>query len=461
MRQLLPGQIRSVLAFLRYVCLNTEWEGRVLAAGGVVRDRVMGRTGESKDIDLVVLPEVGSGIEFAEWFAAHYPQKLTSPLVTFPRFGTVKMGVSGVEVECVGPRGETYTDEDGRYPEVRTATLREDARRRDCTANALYMDVCSGAILDFVGGVKDITHGVIRTELDPSVIFTDDPLRMLRVGRFAHRFGWRIDPGLLAALQHHAALITTVSVERQMEEVRKMLERPDADEAIEILRRTHLLKYVLGPIAELIMVGQNKYHQHDVYMHTLDVMRHAAPTYLNQLCALFHDCGKPLTRTEDKTGIHFRGHEETGAHLAATFLEAMKCPRSVVECVFTVTRHHMRLKNSGPRGELVSDKALRKFVLDLGEHLEIALDVMHADNCSHAEGYCQPDQIPGIRARIEKLNSVAPTTHVTLPISGVDVMRVLGIPPGKAVGDALEKVKDAWLEDPTLTAEQALAIVTG
>ena len=190
----------AALNFLSTIIKNSPYANKIFLAGGAVRDSLMGKP--VKDIDIVIT-EPDGGIKFSEWITRKigaYKQD-ANPLI-FPRFGTAKFNLrgitvdgidlSGVDIEAVMTRGEKYTP-GSRKPEVVYSDLKTDAERRDLTINALYKDLTTGEILDPTGkGIDDIKNGVIRTPLDPDITFDDDPLRMLRVIRFAVRYNWKI-----------------------------------------------------------------------------------------------------------------------------------------------------------------------------------------------------------------------------------------------------------------------------
>ena len=161
---------------------------------------------------------------------------------------------------------------------------------------------------------------------------------------------------------------------------------------------------------------------------------------------------------DEDESIHFYRHDEVGAEIANAALHRMKFPTSVINSVVKGVANHMRLKQSGAFGEKVSDKALRKLRVDLGDDLDMILDVMHADNLAHHPDHILPNQIPGIRARLQNLGESAPP-KVTLPVDGNDVMRELSLSPGPKVRTVLEAVKEEWFANPDLTRDEALTLI--
>ena len=173
------------------------------AIGGYVRDFLLKR-GEAKDIDIVA---VGSGIELAQEVSRLLPGK---PKVSvFKTYGTAMLKSGGIELEFVGARKESYTEE-SRNPAVENGTLEDDQNRRDFTINALALSLSDenfGELLDPFNGVEDLQKKIIRTPLDPDITYSDDPLRMLRAIRFATQLDFIIEKDSLEAITRNAERI--------------------------------------------------------------------------------------------------------------------------------------------------------------------------------------------------------------------------------------------------------------
>src|ERR1044071_7151385 len=158
---------------LREATQGTEFEGRLYLVGGYPRDQFLGLP-VSDDVDVVLEGDALKLARFLHWKALsdHAP-------VLYPRFGTAMIAINGHNVELVCARAESY-DLTNRKPQVRTATLKDDAFRRDFTINTLMENLHTGEILDLTGRAKeDLAAGVIRTPMEPTETFYDDPLRML------------------------------------------------------------------------------------------------------------------------------------------------------------------------------------------------------------------------------------------------------------------------------------------
>jgi poly(A) polymerase len=444
-----------IIKILARLVKNTEFEGKVFLAGGAVRDEIMGHP--IKDIDIVVaLP--GGGIKFATWVTNKLG--LRDPVV-WPRYGTAVFSINGIDIEVVMTRGEKY-ETGNRKPEVVYADLTTDALRRDLTVNSLFKDIVTGEIKDMTGkGIADITAGVVRTPLDPEETFEDDPLRMLRVVRFAVKYNWKIPRSILHALKTKAYLLPNISQERIQGELNKMLMTDRPDTALRILTKTGLNQYILPELDTCQNVTQNEHHKDDVYDHILDVVKNTPKDLSARLAAIFHDIGKPQTRAVTDSGkVTFHGHEDIGADIAANVLRRLRYTNDQVETVKTVVERHMDLKTVGPNGENVTDKQLRKFAVRLGPHLTTALKMMHADNISHAEQSSMPNQIPSIIKKLETVVQGNATQKPTLPINGNDVIRTLGIKPGPDVKKYLNVVLDAWYKDPNISKNDAIKMIS-
>jgi poly(A) polymerase len=163
-----------------------------------VRDKLLKAGGAAPapdDIDLVLEGDAPA----AAWHLRRAGVADHDP-VEFPAFGTAMVKVGGAQVELVTARSETYRG-GSRKPIVTPGTLETDAARRDFTVNTLLENLHTGEIRDPTGrGRADLDARLLRTPSDPVLIFTEDPLRMLRACRFAAKLGFTVEPATGAAL---------------------------------------------------------------------------------------------------------------------------------------------------------------------------------------------------------------------------------------------------------------------
>lgn len=455
-------------AFLREMIQGSEWAGKVFLVGGFVRDELLGK--EPKDADIVVGKYQG-GVEFTTWLGKKlgiYHEK-TNPVI-FPTFGTANLRLDGIvwkgidftgeSVDAVMFRKEQYHDPDSRKPTVQyTEDIAEDASRRDLTFNAIYKDISTGKLLDPSGkGISDLKNGIIRTPIDPSVIYTDDALRMFRAVRFATQLGFELSPEVIDGIKNNLHRLGNTSKERVRDELNKILVSKDPTRGIRLLKDTGLLPYVAKELHLTVGMTQNKHHSEDVFSHTLTVLSKTKPSLIARLGALLHDVGKVATRQVIDNEVHFYDHENVGADVTREILTALKYPSNIIEPVVLAVKNHMRLKQGGKDGEKLSDKTLRKFVFDMGEHLEDVLDIVHSDNVAHSPESSMPNQIPNILKRIEQLKNSIPKKNDKLPLSGKD-LKLLGLNPGPLFKKLLDLVRDRQMEYPNTTKEEYLEMI--
>ena len=236
----------SIIKYLGCIVKNTEYENHLYAVGGCIRDFYLGDD-TIKDIDLVLNIENG-GIKFANWLYDN--RLLASKPIIFERFGTVTFILKefpNIQLEAVHTRKEKY-DGKTRKPIQSYASIVEDALRRDLTINALYLnvndDVSIESIIDPTGrGLYDIENHVIDTPTNPNVTLNDDPLRILRVYRFAAKYGWKTSYSVDRALSLNMDRLSIISKERIYDEFIKMVKMPFYNEVLKLIPST-LLKII-------------------------------------------------------------------------------------------------------------------------------------------------------------------------------------------------------------------------
>lgn len=430
----------DALSLLRDATLGTEFDGRLFLVGGYVRDRLLGRGGSSDDIDLVLegdAPAVAQML-WRKRVARHKP-------VIFETFGTAMVHVGDAQVELVTARAETYR-QGSRKPIVTPGTLLTDAQRRDFTVNTLLQNLHTGEVLDLLGtGRDDLAAGVLRTPLDPTVTFTDDPLRMLRACRFAAKLGFSIAPETYAALSANAFRLSAehgISNERIHDELNKTLLAPGASVGLELMRVTGLLVRFAPELDAMHGVTQNRWHVYDVWEHTrkaVSLLPADADLGL-RLATLLHDVGKPATRTVDAAGeVHFYEHEHVGAAMARELLTRLRYDLDTIKRVASLVDLHMRYGAYDPN--VWSEAALRRLIRVVGEHRRDLFVLGRAD--TQACGTEIKADLDGLEARLEAIESASQITKADSPLTGQELMARLGIPPGPQLGKIKAALVDA------------------
>ncbi|MGC8667258.1 MAG: CCA tRNA nucleotidyltransferase [Chthonomonadales bacterium] len=435
----------SVIEILREATRGTPYEGRLYLVGGYPRDRLLGLPAP-EDVDIVL---EGDALELARFlheggYSDHTP-------VLYPRFGTAMISIHGHTVEMVTARSEHY-DAESRKPFVIPASLYEDARRRDFTVNTLLENLHTGKILDPLGCARrHLRMRLLKTPLPPEDTFFDDPLRMLRAVRLAVRLGFRIERSTWRAMRREAHRLNlmgpkppVVSAERIRDEFVKILMSRDPARGLVLLAEAGLLEQFLPELRDTMGVTQNAWHAYDVWTHTvkaLEVLPADAPLEL-RLAVLFHDIGKPATRTEDEKGVHFYEHQFVGAEITRQVLQRLHFPNQTIHTVTELVRLHMRLGEPKPDA---ADAVIRRLIRDTAPYLEQLFILAQADRC--AMGTDAPvTPLPVLRARIEEVCRDLDAAGVRSPLDGREIMKVLNVAPGPLIGEAKEYLVNEVIE---------------
>jgi uncharacterized domain HDIG len=433
------------------ICRRLREAGHAtFVVGGSVRDLLLGRAPGDFDVATSALPEAIMGI-----FGARYA------IPTGLQHGTVTVlaGTSPAQrhVEVTTFRGEgAYLD--GRRPSSVAfgATLDEDLTRRDFTMNAIAYDPASGALFDPFDGQGDITRKIVRAVGDPVLRFTEDGLRPMRAVRQAAQLGFALDPDIQTAIPRTLDSFRKVSVERIRDELRKLLLAPTPSRGLECMRVTGLLAEVLPELLPTVGCVQNRFHKHDVYEHTLATVDAAAPDFIVRMAALVHDLGKPRTQAprEDSPGEYsFFRHEQVGVDMAENICVRLKLPIAERNTICSLVSGHMFFYTPD-----WTDGTVRRFVKRVGPELVPSLFALReADVASRGQGEDPQCETRDLRARIAGVAAEDAALRVTdLAIDGKDVMRVLGIPPSRRVGEVLDQLLERVLDEPKLNDREIL-----
>lgn len=462
----------EIAAHIAECVKGTEFDGHVFAVGGCVRDMTMGNP--IKDIDLCIdIPD--GGIRLAEYMGKK--NFVTGHPVTYPTYGTAMFRLNkfpNEEIECVQTRGEQYHDKDSRNPQVTFADMNEDCIRRDLTINALYMNVSTQEVIDPTGkGFQDINDCVCRvTNEKPDIVFTDDPLRILRVIRFACRYNFDIEDGTMEAMKRNADRLEIITQERVTDEFNKMMASKDPARALDLLRYCGAFKYVLPEMMPTFDMEQNKYHFGTVWEHTLKVVDNLRTPLFDgfdetwkrciMIAAVLHDIGKLSTRSVDKDGdVHFYAHENAGVRLAAEAMMRMRYSNRDIEKASFLIGNHMRTKSW--KEDIASGKqyGFNRLAYDCGDEnrLKALLTLIHADNEAHMKDYCLPTNARQVYDRIMSTEA-AKMFGYKLPIRGEDVMEALGIGPCEDVKHYLRHCLNLAFKNPGITREMCIYRIT-
>jgi poly(A) polymerase len=433
------------------------------AVGGSVRDALLG------DVKADI-----AEIDFTTNARPDDIERLMKPLCSAlwqqgRAFGTVggTLRDSDLKVEVTTFRSEAYVDH-SRKPSVEWGdSLQADLSRRDFTINALALDVIAlnaetpgvQTFFDYYNGFGDLNDRVLRTPIDPEVLFRDDPLRMLRAARFAARFSMRIDPAIEAAATKMAEKITIVSAERIRGELDLLLLTDQPSLGLDFIVRTGLADHFI-PELPALRLEQDPVHQHkDVLRHTWAVVDKASAHLVLRLAALFHDVGKPATREISDEGVTFRFHDVVGAKMTRRRMTALKYSQSEIDDVSALVELHLRF-HTYQLGW--SDKAVRRYVRDAGDLLEELNELTRCDcttrNARKAAELAQ--RMDELEERIAVLREQEDLSRLRPALDGVAVMELLQLSPSRAVGEALDFLMEIRLDEGEISPDEAATRLT-
>ena len=421
---------------------------QVYIVGGYVRDLLMEK---NKDTDIDFVTE-GSGIILAQEVANFINPEIK--ISVFKTYGTAMFRYEGIDLEFVGARKESYSEE-SRNPEVEQGTLEDDQKRRDFTINALAISLNKddfGELVDPFNGVEDIRNKVLRTPLEPEKTYSDDPLRMMRAIRFASTLKFSIEKSSFLAIKKEAERIKIVTIERVMVEFNKIMLSEKPSIGLKLLKDTGLLGLIIPELTALEGIEEVEGQKHkDNFWHTLEVVDNISKNTDNlwlRWAALLHDIGKAPTKKFVKgTGWTFHGHEFLGSKMVKTLFQRLKLPlgkdMKYVQKMVKLSSRPIALVSDD-----ASDSALRRMLFDAGEDLEDLFTLCKAD-ITTKNSYKQEKFKKNFEYVAKKIKEVEEKDHIRNfqpPITGEEIMAMFNLKPGKEIGILKEKVKEAILE---------------
>ncbi|CAB4918938.1 unannotated protein [freshwater metagenome] len=459
----LAPDVSALLSDLGERFLSAGFE--VALVGGPVRDVLLGRV-ERGDLDLTTSARPSDILHILEgWADTVWDVGI--------RFGTVGCRKGDHILEITTYRSEEY-DPDSRKPEVTFgSSLIGDLGRRDFTVNSMALRLPDMEFVDPFGGVNDLAARVLRTPSTPEQSFSDDPLRMMRAARFASQLDFTVAEEVVVAMTAMAERITIVSAERVREELVRLVMSPNPRTGLTLLVDTGLAAHVV-PELPALQLELDEHHRHkDVYEHSIVVLEQAIalesthsptsePDLILRMAALLHDIGKPRTRRfEDGGGVSFHHHEVVGARMVRKRLTALRFSNDEIEQISRLTELHLRFHGYGS-GEW-TDSAVRRYVRDAGDLLVRLHKLTRADCTTRNAKRAAMLQrtYDSLEERIEVLAAEEELASIRPDLDGADIMRILSIPAGPAVGEAYRFLLELRLDrgplDPVLAEAELRA----
>lgn len=412
-----------------------EYGATAYVVGGCIRDNLIGREVHDWDICTPVIPA-----ETIEIFREKGYQVIETGL----QHGTVTVMINDKAFEItVFRRDGKYSD--GRHPDnvEFTNNIEEDLSRRDFTMNAVAYNPEEGFIDPF-GGMSDITRKCIKCVGTPDERFREDPLRIMRCIRFSAQLGFMIDYETLLSAERARLKLSFVSAERKRDELCKTIMSYSQFLYQSLMKNQRIIYAIIPELYYCRVYQRNPYHIYNVYEHSIYAMCNSFENQVIRLTLLFHDIGKPKSKTTDKNGIdHFYGHAEVGAKMTDEIMRRLRFDNDTREAVVELVRNHdaeISLKKSG----------IKRWLNKLGEEqFRRLLEVKAADTKAHNPIYMKERllKIEKIKELLEEvLEEKSCFTLKNLMIDGYDLIAI-GYKPGKELGNALNELLSLVIDE--------------
>jgi tRNA nucleotidyltransferase (CCA-adding enzyme) len=417
---------------------------RAWIVGGCVRDLLLGRPIADWDVASDARPHE---------LMAIFPRAIPTGI----EHGTVTVVQRGQHYEVTTLRGEgTYSD--GRRPDwvEFVDDITADLARRDFTVNAIALDPLDGAIIDPFAGRDDLERKVLRAVGDPAQRFSEDGLRVLRAARFVATLEMDLDPATQAAIRPTLDTYRRVATERVRDEWLKAMKARAPSRAFDVMRETGILEVTCPELLEGVGMEQNKYHAYDVWRHGMACMDACAGDPILRVAALLHDVGKPRTRAwSDKTRDYtFYSHEIVGAEIAEPIAARLKFSNDDRARIVSLVRSHL-FHYTGEWNDATVRRWIRRVGADRVEDLYV---LNEADVRGKGRDF-EPDlqALAALKAHVAKvLAEGAALSTRDLKINGHDLMRELGLPPSRVLGEILDALLEIVTLDPAQNEREAL-----
>ncbi|MFD6291285.1 CCA tRNA nucleotidyltransferase [Streptomyces sp. NPDC060205] len=463
-------QSRAVSELLRVSPVADELARRFQEAGfslalvgGSVRDALLGRLGNDLDFTTDARPEDVLKI-MRPWADSLWEVGIAFGTVGAHKDARVNDVVQSFDIEVTTYRSEAY-DRSSRKPEVSYGdSIEEDLVRRDFTVNAMAVALPEKKFIDPHGGLGDLATRVLRTPGTPESSFSDDPLRMMRAARFAAQLDFEVAPEVVTAMKAMADRIEIVSAERVREELNKLILSAHPRKGLTLLVDTGLADRVL-PELPALRLERDEHHRHkDVYDHSLIVLEQAmaleenGPDLTLRLAALLHDIGKPRTRRFEEDGrVSFHHHEVVGAKMTKKRMTALKYSNELVKDVSRLVELHLRFHGYGT-GEW-TDSAVRRYVRDAGPLLDRLHKLTRSDCTTRnkRKATALSRAYDGLEERVAQLQEQEELDAIRPDLDGNQIMKVLDIAPGPAIGQAYKFLLELRLENGPMEYDAAVS----
>lgn len=365
-------------------------------------------------------------------------------------------------------------------------SIEQDLKRRDLTINSIALNLKTFKIIDVTGGIDDLKNKKIRHISEKN--FTDDPLRLLRVYRFAAVLGFEIDEETTQLVKKHATKIHHSAAERINYELLKLFSGEYSDKALLDMDKTGLLTEILPVSEDLKMVPPNLHHHLDLFCHSVEIVKQIQQIYENntpevkshlekmdfggitrlahlKLAGFLHDIGKPSTWTiEPDTGKHrFIKHDDVGSKMGVNVLKKLKFSKKQIDYITKMIKYHIYPSHVVQAPD-ITDKIYMRLIRKMENEVMDVIILAMADRYS-ARGEEISEEI--VQNNINSLQKLldfylsAKDNLKPLPklLSGEEIMEILNLKPSKELGNIIAELKEAQISGDINTKEEALDFV--
>ncbi|MEA2361723.1 MAG: poly(A) polymerase [Thermoleophilaceae bacterium] len=445
--------------------------------GGALRDELLGRP--VRDVDVAVAGD---------------PARAARALAADVRGPVFRLSEAFGAWRVIDRRVERVYD----FAPLQGGTIEEDLAKRDFTVNAMArpvaLEALAGAdaaadLIDPLGGRADLEAGILRVL--GAGAYESDPLRALRLARFAAELGFAPEPDTERLTRAAAPRVADAAGERVFGELRRLVIAGGALPGLELADRLDVLDAVLPELTALHGVGQSDYHHLDVYDHTLEVLAQLieVESHLDELFgadadrlravlaepladdltrgqalrfgALLHDIGKPVTRGVRADGrITFMGHDAAGERMVRDLARRLRTSERFARFAAGLTRHHLVL------GFLVHERPLDRAqvyrYLRRTAPVEVEVTLLSCADRLATQGR-RGDEATAVHLELAReLMGAALDWREQgpprVPVRGDELAQELGIEPGPELGRLLGELEQAAYAGEAATREQAIAL---
>lgn len=427
--------------------------------GGPVRDAFLGQP--IHDFDFTTSARPDSTLELLnEWGDAVWD--------IGKDFGTIGAARDGLVVEVTTYRTESYVPSSRKPEVVYGDTLEGDLTRRDFTVNSMAVRLPALELVDPCGGLEDLIDGVLETPAPASQSFDDDPLRIMRACRFASQLDFDVSEEVMGAMADMAGRLEIVSVERVQAELERLMIGSHPRKGLELMVETGVCDVVLPEFSALRETVDEHGRHKDVYEHTLTVLDRAialetdadgpvpGPDFVLRFAAIMHDVGKPATRKFEANGaVSFHAHDIVGAKMTRKRMRHLRFDKATTKAVSSLVALHLRFHGYGEQAW--TDAAVRRYVTDAGPLLERLNRLTRADctTRNRRKAAWLAAGMDDLEARIAVLKEQEEIDAIRPDLDGQQIMDLLGLRPGREVGQARSYLLQLRMEEGPLGEEEA------